>query len=411
MRRFGSQLAGGPARVEVTGVLAQFARGYRTALTDSGFARWAVAQHTHLMAHLSIWLGEHGVAPSAVTADAILAFLSVRRAAGHRFLTSRRGMAPLVNYLQGVGVVPALLEATPEGSKAELLQEYRTYLSAERGLAPLSVLRYMGTARLFLAGLGDPLDAALQSLSAGQVTAFVMREAARRRVWAAKSMTTALRSLLRFLHVAGHVPRGLDTAVPSVAGWRLSALPRGIAVTEVEAMLNSCDRAAAMGRRDYAILLLLSRLGLRNGEVTRLNLDDVDWAAGEILVHGKANRFETLPLPVDVGEAVVDYLTDGRPNWITCRRLFVIGRAPYGGLSLSGVVDVVCAAARRAGVEDAVTPHRLRHTVASDLLAHGAPLAEIGQLLRHRSEITTAIYAKLDHKALAGLARTWPGAA
>jgi site-specific recombinase XerD len=164
-----------------------------------------------------------------------------------------------------------------------------------------------------------------------------------------------------------------------------------------------------MGRRDYAILLLLSRLGMRNGEVARLELGDVDWQAGQLLVRGKGNRFETLPLPVDVGQALVDYLSDGRSVRIRSRRLFVIARAPYTGLTLSGMCSVVVAAGRRSGVGP-VSPHRLRHTVASELLARGAPLVEIGQLLRHRAEVTTAIYAKLDHRALGGLTRPWPGA-
>lgn len=403
MRRSGSRLAGGRARVEVAGVLAPFAEGFRAALTDRGFTRWVVAQHTHLMADLSAWLGERELAPGGLTAEGVNAFLVVRRAADPGFLVSRRGLGPLLDYLHDLGVVPRMQEPAPSGPVEQVLVDYRAYLVDERGLAPLSVLRYLGTARLFLSTLEAPLDAALEDLSAGQVTRFVMQEAAQRRIWAAKSLTTALRSLLGFLHVAGHVPRGLAPAVPSVAGWRLSALPRGIDAEQVAAMLSSCDRDTAMGRRDYAVLVLLSRLGLRNGEVCRLELDDIDWAVGEILVRGKGSRLERLPLPADVGQAVVDYLTDGRPTRIGCRKLFVIARAPYTGLSLSAVGSLVVAAGRRAGVERVVSPHRLRHTVASELLAAGAPLVEVGQLLRHRSEVTTAIYAKVDHRSLGGL--------
>lgn len=410
MRRHGSRLAGGPARVEVAGVLSPFADGFRAALTDRGFTRWVVAQHTHLMADLSGWLGERELAPGGLTAEGVNAFLVDRRAADPGFLVSRRGLGPLLDYLYDLGVVPRLQESAPWGPVEQVLVDYRAYLVDERGLAPLSVLRYLGTARLFLSRLEAPLDVALEDLSAGQVTRFVMQEAARRRVWAAKSLTTALRSLLGFLHVAGHVPRGLAPAVPSVAGWRLSALPRGIGAEQVAAMLSSCDRGTVMGRRDYAVVVLLSRLGLRNGEVCGLELDDIDWAVGEILVRGKGSRFERLPLPADVGQAVVDYLTDGRPTGITCRKVFVIARAPYTGLSLSAVGSLVVAAGRRAGVEGVVSPHRLRHTVASELLAAGAPLVEVGQLLRHRSETTTAIYAKVDHRSLGGLVRAWPGA-
>lgn len=235
-------------------------------------------------------------------------------------------------------------------------------------------------------------------------------EVRRRRTWAAKSLVTALRSLLRFLHVAGQVPVGLAAAVPSVAGWGLASLPRGIGAELVTAMLTGCDRSCAMGRRDYAILLVLARLGLRNGEVCRLEIDDINWQRGEVLIRGKGNRHEMLPLPMDVGQALVDYFTAGRGSPGRCRRVFVIGRAPFAALSLSAVVSIVGAAARRAGATVSVSPHRLRHTVASDLLAKGAPLVEVGQLLRHQAERTTAIYAKLDHRALGELVRPWPGA-
>ena len=175
-------------------------------------------------------------------------------------------------------------------------------------------------------------------------------------------------------------------------------------------MLSGCDRHTPLGRRDYAILLMLSRMGLRNGEVCRLGLDDIDWAAGEVMIHGKGNHHERMPLPVDVGQAIVEYLTDGRPVLGDSRRVFLIARAPFTGLTLSGMVSVVVAAARRVGAVEPVSPHRLRHTVASDLLTKGAPLIEIGQLLRHQVESTTAIYAKLDYHALRELVRPWPGA-
>ena len=195
MRRFGSQLAGGRARVEVTGVLAPFAEGYRTALTGQGFARWAVAQHTHLMADLSVWLDGQDLNPGQLTTDAVSAFLSARRAEGHRFLISRRGLVPLVDYLRERGVAPTMQEPAPSGPVEQLLDEYRCYLLAERGLAPLSVLRYRGTARLFLSRLGSPIATALWELSAVQVTGFLVDEASRRRTWSAKSLTTALRAL------------------------------------------------------------------------------------------------------------------------------------------------------------------------------------------------------------------------
>lgn len=410
MSRLGSRLAGGPARIEVTGALAPFADVFREALRDRGFTKSVVNQHTHLMAHLSLWLTARGLVAEQLTADAVQVFLADRRVEGHAVLVSTRGVAPLLDFLRDRGVIAVWSTPTPVGPMEELVAEYRNYLVAERGLAPLSVLRYLGTARLFLSTLADPLEAALRELSAAEVTQFLMDEARRRRTWAAKSLVTALRSLLIFLHVAGHVPVGLGGAVPPVAGWGLRSLPRGIGSDLVSAMLAGCDRGTSMGRRDYAILLLLARLGLRNGEVCRLEIDDIEWQAGEILIRGKGNRHEMLPLPVDVGEALVEYLANARPSPSRCRRVFVIGRAPFTGLTLSALGSIVTSAGQRAGAAVPVSPHRLRHTVASDLLAQGAPLVEVGQLLRHHAEATTAIYGKLDHRALRELVRPWPGA-
>lgn len=410
MRSNRSRLAGGLARIEVTGPLAPWVREFRSALTDQGFARWAVAQHTHVMAHLSRWLSERELLADQVSEDLVLTFLADRRAQRPGFLVARRGMVPLLTFLVDQGVMPPLTAATPTGRLEELLAAYRDYLVAERGLASLSVQRYLITARVFLSWLPEPLDVTLGGLSPGQVTTFVMAEVRRRRVWAAKSLVIALRSLLGFLHVAGHVAQPLGVVVPPVAGWGLRSLPRKVSVEVVAALLASCDRTTAMGRRDYAILMVLSRLGLRNGEVARLELDDVDWQAGLILVRGKGSRHEALPLPADVGQALVDYLQHGRPQPAGCRRLFVIDRAPSTGLSLSAVGSLVVAACDRAGVAR-ISPHRLRHTVASELLARGASLVEVGQLLRHRAQSTTAIYAKLDHRSLGELARPWPGAA
>jgi integrase/recombinase XerD len=410
MQSNGSRLVGAPTRIKVAGPLAPWVAGFRSSLTDQGFSRSVVTQHTRLMAHLSRSLLDQKVSAGQLTEDLVLAFLKDRRVQRPGFLVARRGMVPLLSFLVDEGAVPPLTAPTPTGPVDELLASYRDYLAAERGLAPLSVLRYLTTARVFLAGLPEPLDAALGKLSPGQVTTFVMAEVRRRRVWAAKSLVIALRSLLGFLHIAGHVTQPLGVVVPSVASWGLRSLPRKVDAEVVSSLLASCDCTTALGRRDYAILLVLSRLGLRNGEVARLELGDVDWQAGQILVRGKGNRNEALPLPVDVGQALVDYLQHGRPRPAGCRRLFVIDRAPYSGLSLSGVGSLVLAACDRAGVTR-ISPHRLRHTVASDLLARGASLVEVGQLLRHRAPSTTAIYAKLDLRSLGELARPWPGAA
>jgi len=226
-------------------------------------------------------------------------------------------------------------------------------------------------------------------------------------VGSAKLIVCALRSFLRWLHLSGQVSGSLADAAPSVAGWRLSNLPKALEPGQLRQLLGSCDRRTPTGRRDYAVLLLLSRLGLRAGEVARLGLGDIDWRHGEIAVVGKGNRAERLPLPADVGGAIAAYLRRARPGGAEDRTVFVRVRAPHRGLTTGGVTMIVRDRAESCGLGK-VHAHRLRHTAATAMLRAGSPLPEIGQVLRHRSALSTAIYAKVDRDALAVLVRPWP---
>jgi integrase/recombinase XerD len=221
-------------------------------------------------------------------------------------------------------------------------------------------------------------------------------------------VVSGTRSLLRFLYLDGRIPLPLVSAVPGVAGWSMGPLPRAVSPEVAAALIASCDFDRRVGRRDHAILVLLARLGLRSQEVAEMELGDVDWRAGEVVIRGKGQRNERFPLPVDVGEAVVSYLQHSRPR-CSSRRLFLSARAPLAPLSSSVIRSVVRYACRRAGVA-AIGAHRLRHMVGTEALRAGASLAEVGQLLRHRSALTTANYAKVDRTALFALARPWPGA-
>jgi len=221
-------------------------------------------------------------------------------------------------------------------------------------------------------------------------------------------MVTALRSLLRFLHVDGVIDHPRASAVPSVAGWSLSSLPKALGADQVVAWLTSCDRNTSTGCRNFAILTLLVRLGLRAGEVAALTVDDIDWRRGEITVRGKGRRHDQLPLPDDVGQAIVEYLRHARPGTAQGRMVFVRAQAPYRALTSNAVTTVVAVAGRRAGI-GLIGAHRLRHTAATALLRAGGSLTEIGQVLRHRRVLTTAIYAKVDRQALRLVARPWPG--
>lgn len=396
-----------PVRTLVIGPLAPHADGWRRELAGRGFAPHSITAHAQLMAHLSGWLAAAGHSVDTVTDAVIEDYLRARRAAGYRSRTTARALAPLLGYLRGLQAVPHRVVPQPATPIEALVAEFGDYLANERGLVPATVHHHRRFAHLFLTELGVTAEAELAGVTAASVTSFAVSQAQRRSPGDMRSLVSGVRSLLRFLHLTGRVAQPLASAVPSVPGWRFGSLPRGVGAGQVAAILASCDRDSAVGRRDYAVLMLLSRLGLRASEVIGITLDDIDWRAGELRVVGKADQVEKLPLPADVGDAVADYLRYGRAR-TSCRHLFVTVRAPFTALALntsvSGIVERAC---RRAGIEP-FGPHRLRHAVACDLLAEGASLAEIGQLLRHRSERATAIYAKADIEALRELARPCP---
>ena len=334
-------------------------------------------------------------------------FAAGRRAAGLKSWSSPQSVALPLEYLRQLGVAPMPAPASPQGPLEELLADYCRYLAVERGLSDHTVFdAYRPAARLFLSGRENPDGLGLDRLSAAEVSSFLARECPKRSMPGARDLACALRSLLRYLHLAGLTAVPLVWAVPSVADLRDRTLPRGLDPAAVRRLLASCDRRTLTGLRDFAILLLLSRLGLRAGEVAAITLDDLDWRGGLLLVHGKGSREDALPLPVDVGEAIVAYLRR-RPR-SDCRALFLRVTAPRQELHRCTVAWVVRAACDRAGLPR-VGAHRLRHTAASQMLQAGATLPEIGQVLRHREAKTTAIYAKVDLRSLGTLARPWPG--
>ena len=335
-------------------------------------------------------------------------YLAERRAAGYVNYRSMRALAPLLGYLAPLGVLPPTPPVVLD-PVAAVLERYRRFLLVERGLTTPTARGYVDAVRPFLADRAGPVGLDLAGLTAAEVTAFVVAVCPQRPAGSAKMIVTALRSLLGWLHLDGQLPAPLVGAVPSVAGWRLTGLPRGLEPDQLRRLLASCDRRRASGRRDYAIMLMLSRLGLRAGEVAGLGLDDIDWRHGEITVRGKGNRAERLPLPADVGAAVAGYLRRGRPTTAQGRSVFVRVKAPHRALTSAAVSNVVFDSAHRAGLGP-IRAHRLRHTAAMAMLRAGSPLAEVGQALRHRSTLTTSLYAKVDRDALAVLARPWPGA-
>ncbi len=381
----------------VAGPLAGYGAAFRAHLSRSGYLPLSAGDLMRAMARASCWLEDRGLMAGELTPVLAADLQADVRHAG-----------PVLRFLREAGVVPAA-SAAGAGTAEAMLAQFRGWLAGERGLSAATVDCYAKQARKFLEHLPGPLDAALAQLDAGQVTSFMVGYCRDRNPESAKALVTAMRALLRFLHVTGHVPVPLAGAVPAVAGWRLASLPRGLDATVISRLLASCDTGTVAGRRDLAILTMLARLGLRGAEVAALELADVDWRGGEVAIRGKASRIERLPLPADVGEAVAAYLMAGRPR-CGAPTVFCTVRAPYRRLSPAAIRQIMAQACRRAGLPRAGA-HRLRHSLATEMLRAGASLPEVGQVLRHRSQLSTSVYAKVDENALRVLARPWPGGA
>ena len=391
------------------GPLARFADGYGAELSRLGFTHHSVVTHVVLMGQLSRWMSDAGIVAGDLTEDRVQGFFDARRAGGQNRVPTARTLVPLFGYLRSCGVVPPppAVVLTP---LEDLLSRYRRYLLEGRGLAPSTVVSYEATARLFLSDrtLAGGGETGVEGLCGAGVTGFLLRECSRLAVGSARNRVNHLRSLLRFLQLEGVIAADLASAVPPVAGWRDTSLPPALAASDVAGLLAGCDRSQPAGLRDFAILTLLARLGLRSCEVAGLELDDIDWRRGELRVRGKGRGGDLLPLLTEVGEAVACYLRDGRPR-AGSRKVFLTSLAPLRGLRAASVGQVVRRACERTG-RAPLGPHRLRHALATEMLRQGAALPDISQVLRHRDLATTQVYAKVDLVALRSVAEPWPGA-
>jgi site-specific recombinase XerD len=396
----------GPRRQD--GPLAPFVSGYRMWLLEAGYTPQTVRAMLKEFGNLGRWMDAEGVEIGALTVCGIESFLAGRRAAGRRRVPTVRALRSMRAYLRETGVMAVEMPAVVSPVEG-LVGEYREWLVADRGLAAMTVLRYETLARRFLAARVTPVDElGVAGLDGAVVARFLLDECDRVCLGSAKGKVAELRSLLRFLHVQGLTSRSLAESVPGVAGWRETTIPPTMPQADIEALLASCDRLTLDGARDRAMLMLLARLGLRSIEIARLQFEDLDWRAGDVLVRGKARREDRLPIPDDVGAALAGYLAlRGRHD---SRSVFLTLRAPIRPIRADLVGDVVQRHCRQAGVPH-VGPHRLRHTLAMRMLARGAALADISQVLRHSDLATTAIYAKVDLGRLRQVARPWPGAA
>ena len=397
------------AQVLRAGPLGKHVEGFVESLRSAGYEPSSIEAKVLIMAQLGQWLTRRGLGDRDLDEDRVAEFRRLRR---HRSRSRgvRAALLQLLRYLRTSGALPPAVAAVKRGPVALIEQHYATYLREERGLAHTTLINYVALVDRFLLDRFGKGPVQLRRLAARDLTRFVLRRAHTMSPGRAKLLVTALRSFLRFVFLRGETAIDLTASVPTVADWRLAKLPKFISAEDVQRLLRACDRHSATGRRDYAVLMLLARLGLRASEVVQITLEDINWAAGEVIVRGKGARHDRLPLPADVGEAVVEYLRRDRPH-CPSRRVFTCAKAPRRGFEgPSTVCTIVRRAIDRAGLH---TPsrgaHLLRHSLATDLLRRGASLAEIGELLRHRSPDTTALYAKVDLGALREVAQPWPG--
>lgn len=397
-------------RHDPEGPLVPYLDLFAKSLDEQGFKRRVLGQQIRLVANFSRWLQAEEVTAQDVTDEHVQRFLEgparQRSVQYGEFATLRR----LMGFLGQLGVIRPL----PEHEEATPIQQtigaFATYLRQERALSEKTLIQYCPFIECFLSERFGHGPVEFAALRAGDVIGFVTRQAAHLSPARAKAATTALRSFFRYLRHCGEIQLDLTAAVPTVPNWSLTGIPRAIAPEHLHAVFAHCPRDTPVGRRDYAILMLLARLGLRAGEIVSLTLDSIDWEAGSIAVAGKGNQAATMPMPAEVGEAIADYLRHGRPI-SSSRALFLRVCAPIRGLGAQqSVGTIVGAAIKRAGIE---TPHRgthqFRHALAADLLRHGATLTEIGSVLRHRHAKTTSLYAKVDFAALRPLSLPWPG--
>lgn len=393
------------------GPLADHLGSFTECISEQGYAANSLWQRVHLAACFSSWLGKQGIGLRSISSDHPAQYLRYRARRVRPTRSDVAALRHLLGFLRRAKLIRAPKAPSRRITPVErCVHGFARYLREERALAKVTIPNYLGFIQSFLSHHFGNRTVQLGRLRTQDIVRFVQREAPRLHLKRAKLLTTALRSFLQYARYRGDVRLDLAAAVPTVANWSMTSIPRAIPPEQVDQLLASVERHSPIGRRDYAILLLLARLGLRSSEVLLLELDDIDWETGRFSVRAKGGKHTELPLPHDVGKAIAEYLRYGRPT-SGSRRVFLRGKAPIRGfLGPSAIGSLVRNALKRAGVTAPTNgAHQFRHALATQMLRHGASLTEIGEVLGHRSPETTKIYAKVDLDALRLLALQWPG--
>jgi site-specific recombinase XerD len=393
-------------KLELRNPLLVHVRSFAASLMEDGYATATMQSKLGLIVDLGQWLGRRGLAVTDLDERRIETFIAGRRLCRRGDRTTVR---QLLGHLREHNIVPSVTPTRDESPWTAILDRYEKHLRSERGLTTATIINYLPFARKFLNHRFGEGPFLLREVRPSDISGFVLRHARSMSCRRAQLMTSAFRSFFRFLFQHGELGVDLAPSVPTVADWRLSVIPKYLTPTEVARVLGSCDRNTATGRRNYSILLLLARLGLRAGEIVALQLDDIDWRSGEILVRGKGLLHDRMPLPVEVGQALASYLRHDRPSCKT-RCVFVCMRAPQRKFARAATVStIVKRALGRAGLHPRFKgAHLFRHSLATSMIRSGASMGEIGEILRHRRPSTTEIYAKLDFEGLRLLAQPWP---
>jgi integrase/recombinase XerD len=398
---------GDPLKVRARGPLVPLIPAFREALFRSGYAPNTVAQQLRLVAHLSQWLDARGMKVRHLSPAAIESFLRYRRIT-HVNLRTWRALAPFVGFLNSSGVERTPDRAVPLPACEEILERFGRYLTYERGLRATTVANYLNQTRPFMRwrakGAGDDFA----TLTANDVTAFLLVRAAEESRGSVRVAATALRALLKWMFLTGVTPVSLGGSIAPIAYSSYAGLPKGLTAGQVRALTEQATSSVLCPRRNLALVLVFSRLGLRSREAAGLLCKDINWRAGTVTVTGKGGRVQMMPLPVDVGAALADYLRSERPA-SPDGEVFLRALAPHSAMSACGLSQVVTSLGKSAGIVDRIGAHRLRHTAATAVLARGGSLVEAAQLMRHASQTSTVIYAKVDLTALRTMARPWPG--